>query len=61
MTTVSILSSTLTPGVHPNFPLRFVAFDSVFPNPAAAAPDSGMVVDMVSSFVGDRRPGQWTL
>jgi hypothetical protein len=54
---VSILSSTLTPTIHPTFPLRFVSYDSIFTNPAASSPDPDMVVDMISTAVGSKQPG----
>lgn len=55
---VSILSSTLTPGVHPTFPLRFVSYGTVFPMPETAAPNADVVVDLISSYVGSRKPGE---
>jgi hypothetical protein len=55
---VSILSSTLTPGVHPTFPLRFVSYGAVFPMPETAAPNADVVVDLISSYVGSRKPGE---
>lgn len=57
LSSVSVLSSTLTPTIHPTFPLRFVSFGSIFPNPALAAPFPDLVVDMIGSYVGARRPG----
>lgn len=56
--TVSILSSTLTPTIHPTFPLRFVSYASIFPNPVVSSPNPDMVVDLISSFVGSRKPGE---
>lgn len=55
---MSILSNTLTPAIHPTFPVRFVSYDSVFTNPAASSPNPDMVVDLISSFVGQRSPGR---
>ena len=55
---MSILSSTLTPGVHPTFPLRFVGFGNIFPVPETSAPNSDVVVDLISSFVGVHKPGK---
>lgn len=54
---VSILSSTLTPGIHPTFPLRFVSFGNIFPVPETSAPNADIVVDLISSFVGVHKPG----
>ena len=56
--TVSILSSTLTPTVHPSFPLRFIPYSTVFPVPESDAPAPDVVVDIIGSFVGSKRPGQ---
>ncbi|WVQ79020.1 hypothetical protein IAT38_001112 [Cryptococcus sp. DSM 104549] len=53
---VSILSSTLTPTIHPTFPLRFVSFDSVYTNPASSSPNPDVLVDLISSFVGAKKP-----
>ncbi|KAK8861544.1 hypothetical protein IAR55_002366 [Kwoniella newhampshirensis] len=53
---VSILSSTLTPTIHPTFPLRFVSFESVYTNPALSSPNPDVVVDLISSFVGAKKP-----
>lgn len=55
---MSILSSTLTPTIHPTFPLRFVSYDSIFTNPALSSPDPDMVVDMISNAVGSKQPGK---
>lgn len=54
---VSVLSSTLTPTIHPSFPLRFVDFDTIFPNSGVGAPLPDLVIDMIGSHVGTRRPG----
>ncbi|WWD16547.1 hypothetical protein CI109_100974 [Kwoniella shandongensis] len=53
---VSILSSTLTPTIHPTFPLRFVSFESVYTNPASSSPNPDIIVDLISSFVGAKKP-----
>ncbi|WVF67170.1 hypothetical protein IAT40_001916 [Kwoniella sp. CBS 6097] len=53
---VSILSSTLTPTIHPTFPLRFVSYDSVYINPALSSPQPDVVVDLIGSFVGAKKP-----
>ncbi|WVQ94767.1 hypothetical protein IAU59_001848 [Kwoniella sp. CBS 9459] len=53
---VSILSTTLTPTIHPTFPLRFVSYDSVYVNPAASSPQPDVVVDLIGGFVGAKRP-----
>ncbi|WRT65667.1 uncharacterized protein IL334_002612 [Kwoniella shivajii] len=53
---VSILSSTLTPTIHPTFPLRFVSFESVYVNPTLSAPNPDITVDLISSFVGAKKP-----
>jgi hypothetical protein len=58
---VSILSSTLTPTIHPTFPLRFVSYDSIFTNPATSSPDPDMVVDMISTAVGSKQPGKLSI
>ncbi|EIW66611.1 hypothetical protein TREMEDRAFT_34792 [Tremella mesenterica DSM 1558] len=55
---VSVLSSTLTPTIHPTFPLRFVNYNSVYLNPASSGPNPDMVVDMISSLVGRRKPDE---
>lgn len=55
---VSILSSTLTPTIHPSFPLRFVSFSSIFPDPAASTPQPDVVVDQLSSLVTSRKPSE---
>ncbi|KAL7419589.1 hypothetical protein Q5752_005501 [Cryptotrichosporon argae] len=52
---VSVLSSTLTPTIHPSFPLRFVSHASVCSNSTASL-DADVVVDLIGSFVGARRP-----
>ncbi|WVO13310.1 hypothetical protein L204_100923 [Cryptococcus depauperatus] len=53
---VSVLSSTLTPTVHPTFPLRFVAYDTVYKNPATSSPSPDVLVDIISSSVGVKKP-----
>ncbi|KAL1410386.1 hypothetical protein Q8F55_004396 [Vanrija albida] len=53
---VSILSTTLTPTVHPTFPLRFVSYASVYANPGLASPNPELVVDVIGSGVGKLRP-----
>ncbi|RXK41319.1 hypothetical protein M231_01469 [Tremella mesenterica] len=55
---VSVLSSTLTPTIHPTFPLRFVNYNSVYLNPSSSGPNPDMVVDMISSLVGRRKPDE---
>ncbi|KIR27984.1 hypothetical protein I309_02978 [Cryptococcus deuterogattii LA55] len=55
---VSILSTTLTPTVHPTFPVRFVSYDTVYTNPARSAPSPDVLVDIISSVVGARKPGK---
>lgn len=55
---MSILSSTLTPSIHPTFPLRFVSYDSIFSNPALSSPNPDMVLDMIGSCIGTRKPGE---
>lgn len=54
---VQIMSSTLTPTVHPTFPLRFVSYASVYAAPASASPPPDMVVDLISTCVGKHQPG----
>jgi hypothetical protein len=54
---VSILSSTLTPTIHPTFPLRFVSYASVFTNPGQSNMNSEMVADLIGGFVGAKKPG----
>lgn len=53
---VSILSTTLTPTVHPTFPVRFVSYDTVYTNPARSAPSPDVLVDIISSVVGAKEP-----
>ncbi|OCF34119.1 hypothetical protein I316_04067 [Kwoniella heveanensis BCC8398] len=53
---VSILSTTLTPTIHPTFPLRFVSYDSVYVNPGLSSPQPDVVVDLIGSFVGAKKP-----
>ncbi|WWC87846.1 uncharacterized protein L201_002743 [Kwoniella dendrophila CBS 6074] len=52
---VSILSTTLSPTIHPTFPVRFVSFESVYINPALSAPTPDVTVDLISSFVGAKK------
>ena len=54
---VSILSSTLTPTIHPTFPLRFVSYSSVLPLPETSTPNADVVIDLIGSYVGTRKPG----
>lgn len=54
---MSILSTTLTPTVHPTFPLRFVSYASVYANPQLASPNPELVVDLIGSGVGKLKPG----
>ncbi|WVR03860.1 hypothetical protein IAU60_000858 [Kwoniella sp. DSM 27419] len=53
---VSILSTTLTPTIHPTFPLRFVPYDSVYKNPTTSSPQPDIVVDLIGGFVGAKKP-----
>ncbi|TXT10913.1 hypothetical protein VHUM_01664 [Vanrija humicola] len=53
---VSILSTTLTPTVHPTFPLRFVPYASVYANPQLVSPNPELVVDLIGSGVGKLKP-----
>lgn len=53
---VSILSTTLTPTVHPTFPVRFVSYDTVYTNPPRSAPSPDILVDIISSVVGAKKP-----
>nr|XP_019050343.1 hypothetical protein I302_00772 [Kwoniella bestiolae CBS 10118]OCF29273.1 hypothetical protein I302_00772 [Kwoniella bestiolae CBS 10118] len=55
---VSILSTTLSPTIHPTFPVRFVSFESVYTNPALSAPSPDVTVDLISSFVGAKKPDE---
>ncbi|ORY24398.1 ER-golgi trafficking TRAPP I complex 85 kDa subunit-domain-containing protein [Naematelia encephala] len=55
---VSILSSTLTPTIHPTFPLRFVSYASVFPDPSGSSLNPDMVIDLIGSYVGVREPSE---
>ncbi|OCF74953.1 hypothetical protein I204_03799 [Kwoniella mangroviensis CBS 8886] len=55
---VSILSTTLSPTIHPTFPVRFVSFESVYTNPALSAPGPDVTVDLISSFVGAKKPDE---
>ncbi|WVQ74505.1 hypothetical protein IAR50_004106 [Cryptococcus sp. DSM 104548] len=55
---VSILNSTLTPTLHPTFPLRFVSYDSVYVNPTLSSPDPDLLVDTISSFVTAKSPDE---
>ncbi|WWC60272.1 uncharacterized protein I303_102840 [Kwoniella dejecticola CBS 10117] len=55
---VSILSTTLSPTVHPTFPVRFVSFDSAYTNPTLSAPNPDVTVDLISSFVGAKKPDE---
>ncbi|WWC68664.1 uncharacterized protein I206_102596 [Kwoniella pini CBS 10737] len=53
---VSILSSTLSPTIHPTFPVRFVSFESVYTNPILSVPNPDVTVDLISGFVGAKNP-----
>ncbi|TYJ59142.1 hypothetical protein B9479_000131 [Cryptococcus floricola] len=55
---VSILNSTLTPTLHPTFPLRFLPWDAVYLNPALSDPDPDLLVDTISSFVAAKNPDE---
>ncbi|BEI82101.1 hypothetical protein CcaverHIS002_0212610 [Cutaneotrichosporon cavernicola] len=55
---VQIMSSTLTPTVHPTFPLRFVSYSSVYGAPGNASPAPEIVVDLISSCVGKHQPDE---
>ena len=63
--TVSILSSLLTPTVHPNFSVRFVSHESLLQaqnGGGGAIPYSPeVVVDVVANLVAHLDPGQSSL
>lgn len=38
--------------------MRFVSYDTVYTNPARSAPSPDVLVDIISSVVGSRKPGK---